>query len=179
MLADLPEYTLTRKKMKNLRMRVVAPHGEVKVSAPLRTPVAEIDAFVASRASWIRKMQEKAAAVPAPLEAGPEAEAARTDLRRRVPPLLSYWAGRMEVVPEPHWSPRLMRTRWGSCNSRTRKINLSLELARRDDELLEYVIVHELAHLFEPNHGPGFYRVMDTYLPGWKALRTRLNGREL
>ena len=69
MLADLPEYTLTRKKMKNLRMRIVAPHGEVKVSAPLRTPVAEIDAFVASRASWIRKMQARAVAMPVPLEA--------------------------------------------------------------------------------------------------------------
>lgn len=179
MLADLPEYTLTRKKMKNLRMRIVAPHGEVKVSAPLRTPVAEIDAFVASRASWIRKMQARAVAMPVPLEAGPDAEAARASLRERVPPLLSYWAIQMGQTPEPDWSPRLMRTRWGSCNSRTRKINLSLELARKDDELLEYVIVHELAHLFEPNHGPGFYAVMDAFLPGWKALRTRLNGRDL
>ena len=70
-----------------------------------------------------------------------------------------------------------MTSRWGTCNIQRRHITLALELARRDDELLEYVIVHELAHLFERGHGPAFYAVMDRYLPGWKAKRKELNGR--
>jgi predicted metal-dependent hydrolase len=58
-----------------------------------------------------------------------------------------------------------------------RRISLSLELARREPELLEYVIVHELAHLIEPSHNRTFYAVMDTYLPDWRSLRRALNGR--
>jgi predicted metal-dependent hydrolase len=174
--SGVPAYVLTRKRMKNLRMRVTVPDGVVKVSAPHHARLREIDAFVAGRADWIRKQQANAAEMPRPLEAGPEADALRHEMRESVPPLLAYWADRMGL-DVPTVTLRRMTSRWGTCNKAKRHVTLNLELGRRDPELLEYVIVHELAHLYEPNHSPRFYAVMDEYLPGWKAKRRELNGR--
>ena len=73
------------------------------------------------------------------------------------------------------WTVRDMHTRWGSCNTTTRHINLSLMLATRSDAELDYVILHELAHTVVPNHGADFYALMDRYMPGWKKIRKALN----
>lgn len=173
---DVPEYVVTRKRMKHLRMTVKAPHGTVHVSAPLHAKQSEIHAFVMSKVVWIREHQEIAKNGPAPLVAGPECERLRREMRVSVPPLMAYWADRMGLEM-PTLSLRRMTTRWGTCNSFKRHVTLNLELGRRDPELLEYVIVHELAHLFEANHGPRFYAVMDEYLPDWKAKRRALNER--
>lgn len=63
----------------------------------------------------------------------------------------------------------------GSCNPTTGHVTLNLELARRQPESLEYVTVHELAHLLERGHGPAFTRLMDGFLPDWRVRRDRLN----
>jgi hypothetical protein len=68
-----------------------------------------------------------------------------------------------------------MRTRWGSCNIRARRIWLSLELARKPVECLEYVLVHELVHLLERRHNQRFIAYMDQFLPTWRLARAELN----
>ena len=73
------------------------------------------------------------------------------------------------------WTVRDMHTRWGSCNTNTHHINLSLMLADRSDAELDYVILHELVHTVVPNHGPDFYALMDSFMPGWKKIRKTLN----
>ncbi len=172
---DVPEYTLTRKRIKNLRLTVRAPGGEVVVSAPAHVSENVISAFVADKASWIRKHQERLANTPQPLQAGPEAEALRQHMKRSVPPLVEYWAQQMGV-PMPSLAFRRMTTRWGTCNTQTKRVTLNLELARRDPSLLEYVIVHELAHLIERGHNERFYAVMSAHMPDWKLRRRVLNG---
>ena len=67
-----------------------------------------------------------------------------------------------------------MHTRWGSCNTQTGHINLSLMLATRSDAELDYVILHELVHTVVPNHGADFYALMDRFMPGWKKIRKAL-----
>ena len=171
-------YTLTRKRIKTLRLTVKAPHGEVVVSAPRHVPMSTISAFVAEKAAWIAKHQERIAGQPEPLGAGAEAEELRRALKANVPPLVEYWAQVMGV-PMPQIAIRRMTTRWGTCNTATLRITLNLELARRDPSLLEYVIVHELAHLIERGHNQRFYAVMDRHLPDWKQRRRALNGRSL
>ena len=172
----MPEYILTRKRMKHLRMTVKAPHGTVHVSAPFHAKQRDIDAFVMGRRDWIRKQQKVAEDLPAPLAPGPELERLRREMRETVPPLMAYWADRMGLEV-PKLTLRRMTTRWGTCNKVKRHVTLNIELGRRDPELLEYVIVHELAHLYEANHSPRFYAVMDKYLPEWKEKRRELNGR--
>lgn len=175
-LRSVPDYAVTRKRMKHLRMRVSIPDGEVLVSAPFHAKQSVIHAFVVSRTDWIRRQQQLALDLPAPLTAGPETEALRREMRESVPPLMAYWADRMGLAV-PRLSLRRMTSRWGTCNSVKKHVTLNLELGRRDPELLEYVIVHELAHLYEPNHSKRFYAVMDKYLPGWQGKRRELNGR--
>ncbi|MBS1914426.1 MAG: M48 family metallopeptidase [Bacteroidetes bacterium] len=68
-----------------------------------------------------------------------------------------------------------MKTRWGSCNPAARSIRLNTELARKPLECLEYIVVHEMAHLLEPRHNARFTALMDLYLPTWRRAREALN----
>lgn len=77
-----------------------------------------------------------------------------------------------------HRRPRLrvkkMKTRWGSLSQRG-YINLNMQLVKTPVECIEYVVVHELCHLEEANHGPGFHALMDRHLPDWRRRRDVLN----
>jgi predicted metal-dependent hydrolase len=68
-----------------------------------------------------------------------------------------------------------MKTKWGSCNTRTGSIRINLELAKKPPECLEYVVVHELVHLLEPSHNRRFKALMGQYLPRWKDIKDELN----
>jgi hypothetical protein len=175
MATDIPSFLLYRKRIKTLRITVKAPHGEVVVSAPRHVSDSAIASFVAGKAAWIAKHQERIKGQPQRLQPGPEAEALRKALKSSAPPLVAHWAGVMGLAT-PDITIRRMTSRWGTCNTQTRRITLNLELAQRDATLLEYVIVHELAHLVERGHNARFYAVMDTHMPDWRARRRALNG---
>ncbi|MCW5589685.1 MAG: M48 family metallopeptidase [Legionellales bacterium] len=74
-----------------------------------------------------------------------------------------------------NWVIRKMKARWGSCHYQQKKIIYNLELAKKSIEHIEYVVVHELTHLHEPNHSQRFYQLMTQFLPQWKTLRHELN----
>jgi len=100
----------------------------------------------------------------------------RRQMKAAVPTLVAQWAHEMGVsVPETRI--KRMKTRWGTCNIRDRRIWLNLELIKRPDACLEYVVVHELAHFFERRHNHRFKRILDETLPDWRGRRDRLNGR--
>ena len=98
----------------------------------------------------------------------------RAQLRQRIPALLAHWQSIMGVMTA-EWGIKKMKTRWGSCNIKARRVWFNLELAKKSAPCLEYVVVHELAHLLERNHGPRFKAVMDRYLPDWRSRREALN----
>ena len=75
------------------------------------------------------------------------------------------------------WRLRSMRSRWGSCNVQTKVITLSTQLVHHDPRCLEYVIIHELCHLYEPSHNQRFHALMDRFCPDWRERRRLLNGR--
>lgn len=77
-------------------------------------------------------------------------------------------------VPMPILTIRTMKTRWGSCSSKGR-VTLNRKLLHMAEELIDYVILHELCHLKELNHSPRFYALMDRVLPNWRECRRRLN----
>jgi len=70
---------------------------------------------------------------------------------------------------------RQMKTRWGSCHIGKKKIIINLELAKKPLHCLEYVVVHEMVHLFERKHNQRFKNYMTHYLPNWQACKQQLN----
>ena len=98
----------------------------------------------------------------------------RQDLKTRTEPLICRWSGKIGEFPA-FWNIRKMKTKWGSCHTSKKRIWLNLDLAMVSDSCLEYVIVHELIHLLEGNHGPRFRKLMDCHLPDWRNLKRELN----
>ena len=89
-------------------------------------------------------------------------------------PRIKKWERRMGIETV-QCTIRKMKTRWGSCTPETRAILLNLELAKKPPACLEYIIVHELAHLIEPSHNSRFTAVLDRFLPHWQQQRDELN----
>lgn len=97
----------------------------------------------------------------------------RAELEALIPPLLEKWQPVLGVRAAS-WGIRRMKSRWGSCGLRARRITLGLGLVEHPPQCLEYVVVHELAHLIERGHNARFYAILDRALPGWRELRARL-----
>lgn len=186
---------VTKKAIKNMYIRV-GKDLAVRVSAPLRARDADIAAFVEQHEAWI----ERAAAQQRQRKAREEEDAksgkvmlwgeeyllsdpsmrgkAIEDLyRAQLAAALPAWTAHCESLVGKHasaWKIRKMRSRWGSCQPRTGEIHLSLYLAAYPKECLEYVMVHELVHLYVADHGPRFKAYMDRFLPDWRKRRKRL-----
>lgn len=73
------------------------------------------------------------------------------------------------------WQTKYMTTRWGTCNTDTGKIWINLQLAKKAPECLEYVVLHELAHIKVKNHGAEFIEIMDKFMPYWRDVKKKLN----
>lgn len=98
----------------------------------------------------------------------------REQLKMTLPPLLQKWETLMSVKASKVFVQR-MKTKWGSCNPNSRAIRLNTDLAKKPPECLEYIIVHELAHLIEPSHNARFISVMNLFMPKWEYFREELN----
>jgi hypothetical protein len=102
----------------------------------------------------------------------------RRQIKLLIPPLIEKWQAVLGVAVAD-WGVKKMKTKWGACNIEARRIWLNLELAKKSPQCLEYIIVHELAHLLERNHNDHFAAVMDKHLPHWQASRAVLNSEPL
>ena len=98
----------------------------------------------------------------------------RSQLKQAAPPLIAKWEKLMGVKVERFFVQK-MKTRWGSCNPVARSIRLNTDLVKKPRECLEYVVVHELAHLLEPSHNARFIALMDRFMPKWQFYREQLN----
>jgi predicted metal-dependent hydrolase len=97
----------------------------------------------------------------------------RARLRTLAAPLIRAWAAELGVCVGD-WRIRKMKTRWGSCGIENERIWLNLELAKKPRRGVEYVVVHELAHLRERRHGTTFQTLLDEHMPRWRFLRAEL-----
>ncbi len=172
------EYTLTRKRVKNLNLRL-APDGSVRASAPLRASGAAVDAFVAAHAGWVQKALARQQAAEAARAALPTPTAAEclplfeAVSERVFPRFEKVLGGKKPVI-----KVRDMRTRWGSCHPAKRQITLAARLALQPPQAIEYVVVHEYCHFVHPDHQAGFWALVESLLPDYKARRALLrNGR--
>ena len=91
-----------------------------------------------------------------------------------VPGLIARWQPRLGVQVLAYFLQR-MKTQWGSCNHAAGHIRLNTELVKKPKDLLEYVVVHEMAHLLEPIHSERFVALLDLHYPTWREARAELN----
>lgn len=102
----------------------------------------------------------------------------RAQLRHKLPVVIGEWERKLDVEV-PKWSIRRMKTKWGSCNRETRHIWFNVELAKKHPDCLEYIVVHEMTHYLERNHGERFTSLMDSHMPDWRRRRDLLNAAPL
>jgi len=98
----------------------------------------------------------------------------RDELSERVEILLPQWENYTGLHCSS-WQSKAMKSRWGTCNTKTKKIWLNVRLAEHPVECLEYVILHELAHTVVPNHSADFKAILTRYMPEWKQYKKKLN----
>lgn len=95
-------------------------------------------------------------------------------LHAAVPRLIQKWEPRLKVTVAAYYLQR-MKTRWGGCNHEAGHIRLNTELVKKPRDLLEYVVVHEMAHLIAPTHSERFVALLNRHYPAWREARAELN----
>jgi hypothetical protein len=169
-----------RRSKRARRWSLVVPWGApVRLTVPHGMPEAAVGDVIESHRDWIAR--ERSRQVPR-LDLRP-ADVSEPDARRAVRELATMLAEE-EVealgVSYARIEVRGQRTRWGSCSSRG-TLSLNWRLALAPLEVLDYVVVHELCHLCEPNHSPRFWRLVAERRPNWREQRAwlREHGAEL
>ncbi|MBQ8894741.1 MAG: M48 family metallopeptidase [Clostridia bacterium] len=157
---------ITRTNRKTISLRI-NPQGELEVRAPLTCTDSEIQKVVQRHQEWIAKQQ-------AAHKTYTETEIAilRSRARTYIPARVAYYAILMNVKPA---SVKITsaRSRYGSCSSKKR-LCFSLYLMDNSPRAIDYVVVHELAHLRHMNHSPAFYREVERILPDYREREKEL-----
>lgn len=98
----------------------------------------------------------------------------RSQLKAQIPGLITKWETKLGVKVNA-WGVKLMKTKWGTCTIQQKRIWVNLELAKKPLQCLEYIIVHEMIHLFERHHNERFIALMQHHFPQWQRYRDILN----
>lgn len=181
---------ITRSRRKTLSLRIT-PTGDLDIRAPLRLPQREIDRFLEEKTDWIERNRQK---VLADRQAGAAQSLSEDSLEtlkdlaegpireslQKYAPIMGVTYGRVTV--------RCQKSRWGSCSGKG-NLNFNCLLALAPREVLDYVVVHELAHRKQMNHSDAFWREVEAVLPDYRrrlawlktnggALMARVSGEK-
>ena len=205
-----------------MRIRILPPSAEVKVSAPLRANQETIKKFIIQKIEWIKLNRQKILSqkFEAPkkfldgefheffgekflLKISKDAARPRLlfkdqafalqskkhlnfeqrkklfdtfyrkELKKIVPSFIENLEKKMHVKVQ-EFGVKKMKTRWGTCNAKARRIWINLELAKKPLACLEYLIAHEMIHFFESNHNKKFFAHLDFFLPNWRDEEKKL-----
>ncbi|MCL1798938.1 MAG: M48 family metallopeptidase [Eggerthellaceae bacterium] len=176
MVVDGVRVVLTFKKVKNINLRVKGPDGHVEASAPPWVGADAVVSFMRAKMPWIRRRQQEVSAAPHGLDRDPspaDLKAWRVQVEPAARALVAQWEPRMGVSVAA-LAFRSMTSRWGSCNPKTGRVCINVQLAKYPAECLEYVVVHELCHFHERGHNARFKALLGSYLPDWKQRRALL-----
>ena len=163
----MTDYTLIRAKRRTMSLQLDRD-GNAVVRAPYGVKKEFIDRFVAAPGDWLAraraKQQSRRAAHPEPTEA--EREALIAQAKEYLPALVAYWSAVMGLTPT---GIRITsaRTRFGSCSGKN-SICFSWRLMLYPPEAIDYVVVHELAHIRHHDHSPAFYALVERYMSDWR-----------
>ncbi|RKI39840.1 M48 family peptidase [bacterium D16-51] len=167
------EIQVIRSARKSMALEV-KQEGRVVVRVPRHLPDLEIAAFIEKHRNWLLK--KLALLESKPFYHIPPAKDLTREESARMQHLFSskveYYAAAMGVT-YGRITIRDQKTRWGSCSSKG-NLNFNYRLAYLPEELLDYVVVHELAHRIYMDHSERFWQKVAQYFPDYKNCRKRL-----
>ena len=152
----------------------VKPFGGVRVAVPYGVPFNKAEEFVHSKIDWINMQLEKMQQYEREYNftSGVDDNIDKTRVK-------SMLTGRLKYLAEKHGYTynrvffRNQRTRWGSCSDKN-NISLNMKIVRLPDELIDYVILHELVHTHRKDHSKAFWTEMDKLVGDGKKISSRL-----
>lgn len=169
-------YTLIRARRKTISLSLDKKTLTPVVRAPMRMPREAVDRFVEQHRDWIERQQQQMAEQLAQQQQNPMTPEKIAILRQQAKDLLpdkvNAFAARMEVQPTGI-TITSATTRWGSCSGKNR-LSFPYRLMLLPEPLIDYIVVHELAHIREKNHSPRFYAVVEQYLPDYRQRQQEL-----
>lgn len=172
---------ITKKKVKNanLRIKPEEPHV-IHISIP-HSMTYEMAGKLLEQPRvlrWVENYRKKVSEPPAPPRMQEEEKLQhvayyRKHLQEVLPGMFQKWETELGVRCSKV-TIRDTRSQWGSCSIRTKNISISVWLGAFPEECIEYVVVHELAHLLEAGHNDRFYGILDRHYPIWRSCREKL-----
>lgn len=168
----------THPRAKHMSIRI-ARTGEVFVTKPKRIPVEIAEDFVRRKSDWVMEKLAYMKTLPQPAVKMTRAELhifkekALTIVENRVKYFNTFYNFTYKNI-----SIKNQKTRWGSCSSQ-KNLNFNYRLILLEPELLDYVVVHELCHLQEMNHGPKFWNLVAQTMPEYKKYHIALRKKGL
>ncbi len=163
------DYILKRSNKKNISISI-DKNLNIIVKSPKYISKKYIDEFVVKNQTWIddaKKQTQKYYDTKTTLSQD-EINILKAQAKTIIPQKVNYYKKIMNVTPT---SVKITsaKTRWGSCSGKN-ALCFSYRLMLLPDDIIDYVVVHELAHIVEKNHSPNFYKVVEKYLPNYKHL---------
>ena len=165
---EIIEYEIEKKKIKNLYIQV--KNGKVNVKIPYTVSIKKVEQFVNKKAKWIytKLKQEK----PSQKMSEEERKYYIEKAKNTYPKIIEKLTLKTGLKPKS-WRIRDIKYAWGSCSSKG-NITLSLSLIKEPNEVIEYVVLHELCHLKYMNHSKDFWNLVENYMPEYKTYRLEL-----
>lgn len=166
-------YQWIRSRRKTIAIQIDR-EGQVIVRTPYGITKRQVEEFLDEKKDWIlqtRQRVEKRKTEQIPISEEVRREGIER-AKRIFPERTAYFAKRMGV-DYGRITIREQKTRWGSCSSKG-NLNFNWKLVLLDPELLDYVVVHELAHRREMNHSKNFWKIVEAELPDYRERRRRL-----
>lgn len=161
------DYTLIRSKRKTVSIQVDV-NCNITVRAPLRISQKEIDRILFEKKEWLEKtvifQREKKKEVKE--YSADEIELLRKKAKEVIPEKVKYYSEIMQLKPVLV-KINSAKKRYGSCSG-TNNLNFSLYLLDKDERFIDYVVVHEIAHIKYHNHSKDFYKLIEQYMPDYK-----------
>lgn len=170
-------YELIRSKRKTLAI-YVRPDGSIDVRAPLKLSKPYIDTFVQAKSKWICETRDRLSKLQSQQKMIRLSFEEENEFKNKA---LAYFKSRCPIIADKMGvvygkiKVNKAKTRWGSCNAKG-DLSFTYRLIFAPEELIDYVIVHELAHLKEMNHSLRFWSIVENTMPDYKERRKELRG---
>lgn len=163
------EYTVIRSRRRSLAVQV-DKNCQITVRAPVFVSQKEIESFMADKKEWLEKaiITQREKAKTQKIYSDEEIKNLREKAKKILPEKVKHYSDLMGVVPTAV-KVNSAKTRYGSCSGKN-SINFSLYLMDKDERFIDYVVVHELAHIKHHNHSKEFYAFVEKFVPDYKEI---------